>query len=50
MPVVHEVQRTDAVHLDGRDGRTVPLGQRELLPAEPHPVCGGAEAAVEVAA
>jgi hypothetical protein len=43
------MQAADAVYLDRRDGRTAPLGQRQLLPAFPHPVGGGPEVPVEVA-
>ena len=52
-PVVavdHEMAAVDAVDLDRRDRFTAPLGQRQPLPPEPHPVGGGPEAPVEVAA
>jgi hypothetical protein len=50
VPVDHEMPVADAVDLDRRDRFTAALGQRQPLPAEPHPVGGGPEAPVEVAA
>ena len=50
MAVDHEMAAVDAVDLDWRDRFTAPLGQRQPLPSEPHPVGGGPEAPVEVAA
>jgi GNAT superfamily N-acetyltransferase len=50
MAVDHEMPVADAVDLDRRDRFTAALGQRQPLPAEPHPVGGGPEAPVEVAA
>ncbi len=48
MPVEHEVQVADAVHVDGRDRLTAALGQGQPLPALPDPARGGPEPAVEV--
>ena len=49
MAVLHEVQVTDPVHLDRRDRLTAPLGQRQPLPALPHPPARRPEPPVEVA-
>jgi hypothetical protein len=49
VPVDHEMPVADAVDLGRRDRFTAALGQRQPLPAEPHPVRGGPVAPVEVA-
>ena len=50
MAVLHEVQVTDAVHVDGRDRLTTALGERQPLPPLPDPAVGRPEPAVEVPA
>ena len=48
VPIDHEVQPADPVHLDRRDGLPAPPGQGQSLPARPDPVGGGPEPGIEV--